>query len=305
MDEVVLMRGMIFARVAFGFCMSTAFSIIVNASGMMIAEPVICVKASQNVAVKDGTLSNDIISIEQTEPVQFVQSFGNDKLEKTVEGVTKTYVHVQFTTRSEPTNRGWVDQALITEASQCVKEANAKISSRSGINSALNGEAIDRDYLFPVLQKPTDSYRTGMRRFGASRSGGRLHAACDIYRTQGEPVVAVSDGIVVRGRYAFYEGTYAIEIRNSDGKVIRYGEVTGKAAAGVVTGATIRKGQIVGYVGKVNSNCCSPMLHFEMYAGTSTGSLTQGGNKFQRRSDLMDATDLLDTWAKSSFGNML
>lgn len=154
---------------------------------------------------------------------------------------------------------------------------------------------------FPTLDVPTANFNQGMRRFGANRSGGgRLHAACDLYRFRNEPISAVSAGTLVRDKYFFYEGTYAVEVRHNGGFVVRYGEVTGKTAPGVRSGAKVKVGQTVAYMGKVNSNCCEPMLHFELFSGKARGSLS-GGGSYRRRSDLMNPTKYLQNWEANTF----
>ena len=134
---------------------------------------------------------------------------------------------------------------------------------------------------------------------GAGR-GGRLHAACDLYRFKNEPIMAVAPGTVLRPIYPFYQGTFALEVRHSGGFVVRYGEITGKVAAGIRSGAPVSMGQVVGYMGKVNSGCCNPMLHFELYSGSRTGALN-GGGKFRRRADLLDPTQYLRRWQETQF----
>lgn len=94
-------------------------------------------------------------------------------------------------------------------------------------------------------------------------------------------------------------------MRHTGGKVVRYGEVTGKAAPGISLDRTVAPGQVIGYVGKVNSGCCTPMLHFEMYSGAASGALSQGGNKFNRRSDLIDPSSYLTDWEKQKFNFIL
>ena len=138
--------------------------------------------------------------------------------------------------------------------------------------------------------------------FKARRGGGtRSHAACDLYRYKDEPILSVAPGVVLRGLYYFYQGTYALEVRHSGGFIVRYGELTGKKEIGVSNGKKVKMGQRVGYMGKVNSNCCRPMLHFELFKGTKSGSLSQKGNKFQRRSDLLDPTHYLQKWESGKF----
>lgn len=104
--------------------------------------------------------------------------------------------------------------------------------------------------------------------------------------------MAVADGEVIRNPYYFYSGTYALEVRHTGGFVVRYGEIS-TAAQGVSAGSSVARGQVIAFVGKLESG--SSMLHFEMYAGTASGSLTVRGNPpYQRRSDLLDPTPYLD-----------
>lgn len=189
----------------------------------------------------------------------------------------------------------WVPQDLLVLGSQC-PEAD-------WMPSAVDTAALQPAYVFPALQRTTASYKTGQRAFGARRGGGtRSHAACDLYRVKDEAVVSVGAGKIIRDRYFFYEGTYAIEMKLADKRVVRYGEVTGRKAANVSLNKSVKKGQIIGYIGKVSSNCCEPMLHFELYKGNLSGSLTQSGNKFSRRADLIDPSKFLTDLEKDKFG---
>jgi len=253
---------------------------------------VVCIPGT-SLNVRDQSLANVLFTVAKYDSALLVQSFGTDKLQKTINGVTYTFIKVQFPNRTSTLNTGWVAEDYIKLRSQC--------AGATPVATAVSSTSTR--WTFPTLRRPTDSYRTGMRRFQASRSGGtRYHAACDLYRTHGEQAVAVNTGKVIRNRYYFYEGTYAIEIKHSDGKVVRYGEITGKAASGVYLGSSVATGQTVGYIGTVSSGCCKPMLHFEMYSGTATGPLTQGGNMFSRRSDLMNPTEYLAKWELLKFG---
>lgn len=250
---------------------------------------VVCTSSTE-LNVRNESLSKIIFKVAPDENALPMQSFGQDRLEKTVNGKTVSFIKVQFPDVSINPNFGWVAEDLIRLKSQCT----TKVSSARVL--------VDGRFVFPTMQRPTESYKTGMRAFKASRAGGRLHAAVDLYRNHADPVIAVTTGTVIRGRYAFYQGTYALEIKHSDGKVIRYGEVTGTAAPGVAQGSAVLTGQKIAFVGTVNSGCCSPMLHFEMYSGKANGALSQSGNKFQRRSDLIDPTILVNQWEKAQFG---
>lgn len=158
-------------------------------------------------------------------------------------------------------------------------------------------------YTFPFRQRPSVSYHTGARYFGAPRSGGsRAHAACDLIFSPGTPILAVGSGTVILMPTYFYEGTYELQIRHAD-FVVRYGEISSQVISGISLGATVRRGQHIANVGRLNSG--SSMLHFEMYRGNATGSLTQRENRtydnvpnrpYQRRRDLLDPTPYLDRW---------
>lgn len=144
---------------------------------------------------------------------------------------------------------------------------------------------------FPLKTRSPSNYKSGMRKFGSNRSSGRKHAGCDLYAPIGTPVYAMDEGEVTNF-YAFYLGTYALEVKHP-GFVARYGEIS-KAATGVKKGVKIKKGQLIGYVGELKGLNMS-MLHLELYSGTASGPLTVRGNKpYQRRKDLIDPTPILD-----------
>jgi len=152
--------------------------------------------------------------------------------------------------------------------------------------------------LFPLSARPAESYKTGSRVFGSNRSRGqRKHAGVDLYAPKGTPIRAMKDGKVVQ-QYKFYLGTSALEIDHGD-MLVRYGEIS-HVAPGIVSGANVKRGQVIAYVGELvfKSGNKMSMLHLEAYKGTSTGSLTVRSSKpYQRRSDLFDPTKLLDNAA--------
>jgi hypothetical protein len=146
---------------------------------------------------------------------------------------------------------------------------------------------------FPMDSRPAQSYKEGARCFGASRSNGRKHAGCDLYAPVGTPVYAMDDGVVIQNLYHFYEGSYALEIQHP-GFVARYAEIGPKIPQGLTRGARVKRGQLIGQVGKMNG-IINTMLHLEIYAGTASGQLTvQGNPPYKRRSDLLDPTPILD-----------
>jgi len=103
--------------------------------------------------------------------------------------------------------------------------------------------------------------------------------------------------------YEFYPGTMAIEVKNDDGSVIRYGEIK----PNVKVGDKVKQGQVIGKIIR-NSKGGDAMLHLEVYKGDSSGSLTQKNNKtykyvpeanYERRSDLINPMDVLRLKTKS------
>lgn len=255
-------------------------------------EYVACIDGAE-LNVRDESLNKILFTAGRFEKLKPVQSFGTDKVQKTIDGKVYTFVKVQVESRPMDANTGWIADQYLKLRSQC---AGAQVADDTPVlapNDAWN---------FPTHARPTANYKSGQRKFKAGRSGGRLHAACDLYRKKNDVAQAVSGGKVIRDRYYFYQGTYALEVKHTDGKVVRYGEITGTAASGTSSGATVQSGQTIGYIGKVNSNCCEPMLHFEMYSGNKSGALTTSGNSFQRRSDLIDPSAYLTEWEKAKFG---
>lgn len=131
----------------------------------------------------------------------------------------------------------------------------------------------------------------GVGAFGAGRSGGRLHAACDIYNTEGTPIYAVADGTVLDDGYLFYCSTDALEVDHGS-YVVRYGEIRPRSAV-VKKGQKVTAGQMLAKTGTLDCYH-QPMLHFEMYSGKASGSLSTGSGAYSRRSDLVNPT----TWLK-------
>jgi murein DD-endopeptidase MepM/ murein hydrolase activator NlpD len=148
---------------------------------------------------------------------------------------------------------------------------------------------------FPLPFIPKYSYHTGGRFFGAPRTRGRRHAACDLIAPLGTEVYAIDAGVVIIPSTPFYRNTNAMAIRHKNGKVVRYCEILAKDTLMLPEGATVSAGQLIAHVGKMYVDS---MLHFELYSGTATGPLTVRSNQpYQRRADLTDPTPLLDRLA--------
>lgn len=299
-------------------------------------EKVVCV-SSQTLGVRSRNLKNVMFSAENGERVNVFQGWGENKRTKKIRGVRYTFVRVQFpdlAAKGED-SVGWVAEEYIRTKDKCataqlpeeetrstvktatenkkedVKEASASPAASSASVSGLK----DSDCcVFPLNSHPGESYLSGMRMFGARRSKGRrTHAACDLYQYKNAPLTAIADGRISNlGVYRFYQGTFAMELKLKDGAIARYGEITGyqnpQVFAARINGKSnpnymkVAAGQTnIAKMGKVNSNCCTPMLHFEMYSGKGRGNLTTGGNKYLRRSDLINPTAYLQRWEAKTF----
>ena len=138
----------------------------------------------------------------------------------------------------------------------------------------------------------------GSRTFASSRGGGkRAHAGLDFVAPHGTKVYAITSGTVQRIAL-FYQNTYAVEVKNDDGSILRYCEI----ATNLETGDRVEQGDIVGTILRADGG--TEMLHMVVYLGDGEGMLTQTGNtsfkyvdsskNYQRRNDLIDPTFLKD-----------
>lgn len=154
---------------------------------------------------------------------------------------------------------------------------------------------------FPFDVRALADFRTGARFFGANRAHGRKHAGIDLIAPPGRAIHAIADGVVVRAPYYFYTGTNALEVHHPGVGTVRYGEIHMHQVVRLREGQHVQRGDLIAYVGRLDSG--SSMLHFELYSGTGRGSLTVRGNPpYQRRSDLVNPTQLMTRLQHEAFG---
>ncbi len=262
------------------------------------SQPLVCIR-SGDLKVYDvnskGEFKSKDFRAAQFEEVAYRTDIDAETRTQIVDGKEVQYAPVVFLNQNNKI--GWVAKKFIKTKGSCEPYKTAGTPEPGEEPEAPKVEGA----LFPSPGRPTASYikggpGAGKKYFGALRDG-RLHAAVDLFRPFKDKVQAVMDGTVLLGPYAFYLGTYALEVKHSDGKVIRYGEVTGR----LLSKKNVKKGDVITTVARNTSAKRSSMLHFEMYKGTKTGTLS-GGGKYQRRSDLMDPTEPLRKWEKARFG---
>jgi murein DD-endopeptidase MepM/ murein hydrolase activator NlpD len=136
--------------------------------------------------------------------------------------------------------------------------SSARIASRDG-GTPFYG------HVFPV-QAPHGT-RGYIGEFGAPRSGGRTHEGFDVVAACGAPLVAVTEGRVLRTGYdPVLYGNY-LEI-HGQGEHRSYFYAHLQRPPFVHAGQRVWAGERVGVVGKTgNARTVGCMLHFEIHVG--------------------------------------
>jgi murein DD-endopeptidase MepM/ murein hydrolase activator NlpD len=112
------------------------------------------------------------------------------------------------------------------------------------------------DALVPVLGITRDQLRDS---FGNARKGHR-HNGIDIMAPRGTPVVAAVDGSVLKLKWD-RGGGRTVRLLDSSGRFIFYYAHLSGYARGLQEGEAVRKGQVLGYVGRTGTVKGSSHLH--------------------------------------------
>jgi murein DD-endopeptidase MepM/ murein hydrolase activator NlpD len=112
--------------------------------------------------------------------------------------------------------------------------------------------------------------------------GYAMHEGIDLVAPPGTPIYAAGDGRVMgaepKGRYGNW-----VEIEHSGGLATVYGHLSG-FAPGIVAGAEVRRGDVIGYVG-TTGRTTGPHLHFELRVnGRPINPMANGAIRRQRLS---------------------
>ncbi|MEP9373070.1 M23 family metallopeptidase [Mesorhizobium sp. KR1-2] len=109
---------------------------------------------------------------------------------------------------------------------------------------------------------PNGTFRSG---FGARRHPilgyTRMHTGTDWAAPVGSPIIATGNGVVEKASWAGGYGKQTI-IRHPNGYETSYNHQNG-FAAGIVPGAKVRQGQVIGYLGSTGLST-GPHLHYEL-----------------------------------------
>lgn len=102
--------------------------------------------------------------------------------------------------------------------------------------------------------------------FKDSRSEGRVHDAIDIIAPRGTPVVAATDGRVVKLFNSAKGGVTFYQLAAADERYVLYYAHLERYADGLKEGHVARRGETVGYVGDTgNATPGNTHLHFQIY----------------------------------------
>ena len=134
-------------------------------------------------------------------------------------------------------------------------------------------ELADRDLAIPVQGITADKLT---RSFSDRRGSGRVHEAIDILAPMHTPVVAVEGGTVARLFYSKAGGITLYQFDPTEKYSYYYAHLD-RYAEGIREGQTLRKGQVIGYVGvSGNAPKNTPHLHFAVFRLTEAKRWWEG-----------------------------
>ena len=107
--------------------------------------------------------------------------------------------------------------------------------------------------------------------FSEARSEGRQHDAIDIKAPQGTPVLATTDGVVIKLFQSEKGGITLYELDPSERYVYYYAHLM-RYETGIAEGKQLRRGDVIAYVGDTgNAGAGNYHLHFAISKLTSSG----------------------------------
>jgi murein DD-endopeptidase MepM/ murein hydrolase activator NlpD len=129
--------------------------------------------------------------------------------------------------------------------------------------------------LIPVAGVRADQLRDT---FQAARSEGRVHDAIDIAAPRGTPVLAATDGRIVKLFQSVPGGTTIYQL-GTDNKTIYYYAHLDRYADGLREDSVVRRGEVIAYVGDTgNAGAGNYHLHFSISIVSDPKRYWQGTN---------------------------
>ena len=95
----------------------------------------------------------------------------------------------------------------------------------------------------------------------------RPHHGVDYAAATGTPVYTIGDGVVIQKSYQAAGGGNFLKIKHNSVYTTSYMHLS-KFASGIVPGAHVRQGEVIGYVGSTGL-ASGPHLDFRVYMGGS------------------------------------
>jgi len=160
-----------------------------------------------------------------------------------------------------------VSAAIKKEAAGLAAQAAAAAKAQSAASTYVGGS-----FQWPLpASNNVVTCRYGMRTHPIT-GVYKLHSGVDLRATSGTNVYAANSGTVTRATYSSAYGNYVM-IDHGGGVVTLYGHMKKLA---VSKGQTVRRGQVIGYVGSTGYST-APHLHFEII---KNGKYTNPLNEF-------------------------
>jgi murein DD-endopeptidase MepM/ murein hydrolase activator NlpD len=160
-----------------------------------------------------------------------------------------------------------LDQKEVSDAIDglyALRESALTGATTAGLGIGMNQKASLSDWvaattaptLWPVMGPITGPFGARIDPFNGE---GAFHSGVDISSRYGQPILAPADGVVT---FASFFAGYGrlIEIDHGKGISTRYGHLSGFA---VTDGQSVRKGQVIGYVG-MSGRSTGAHLHYEV-----------------------------------------
>jgi len=150
--------------------------------------------------------------------------------------------------------------ALVLLASALAVAAVVTVTRAQAVNVSLRDLA-QRELLIPVQGVS----RAKLRDNYDEMRGSRKHEALDIMAVRGTPIVAVDAGRVVK-LFKSAAGGLTIYQFDPEEQFVYYYAHLDRYAPGVAEGKTLKRGEIIGYVGTTgNAPPGAPHLHFTIF----------------------------------------
>jgi murein DD-endopeptidase MepM/ murein hydrolase activator NlpD len=155
-------------------------------------------------------------------------------------------------------------------------ESNSAFPPYNSASSNVNSEIIVVSKLIiPVAGIKKEDLRDT---FNDARSEGRTHNALDIMAAAGTPVLAATDGKIVRFHDSELGGITVYQLA-TDGRLVLYYAHLQSRAEGITENMDVKKGTVIGYVGDTgNAGAGNYHLHFAMWIVDDPKRYWEGAN---------------------------